>query len=61
MARKKYLFGRRRFVAQFAATAGFAIVEPSSVCGSVANSRVEVGCVGLGGRGRLITVFLACP
>ena len=36
MARKKDLFGRRRFITQSAATAGFAIVEPSSVCGSLA-------------------------
>jgi predicted dehydrogenase len=42
-----------------AATAGFAIVRPSAVRGSAANSRVEVGCVGLGGRGRLIARMLS--
>lgn len=60
MERKKYLFSRRRFIAgSAAATAGFAIVKPSAVRGSVANSRVEVGCIGLGGRGRLIAGMLA--
>ena len=59
MARKKYLFSRRRFIAQSAAAAGFAIVKPSAVRGSAANSRIEVGCIGLGGRGRLIAGMLA--
>ncbi|TKJ35687.1 MAG: hypothetical protein CEE38_13830 [Planctomycetes bacterium B3_Pla] len=60
MARKKYLFSRRRFIAgSAAATAGFAIVKPSAVSGTAANSRIEVGCIGLGGRGRLIAGMLA--
>jgi len=42
MARKKDLFSRRRFIAQSTATAGFAIVKPSAVCGSVADFRVKV-------------------
>jgi myo-inositol 2-dehydrogenase/D-chiro-inositol 1-dehydrogenase len=45
---------RRRFIAGVAATAAFSIVKPSQVRGTEANSKVEVGCVGLGGRGRLI-------
>lgn len=59
MAEKKYLLSRRRFIAKSAAaTAGFAIVKPSAVRGSAANSRVEVGCIGLGGRGSLIARML---
>ncbi len=55
MAHKKDMLSRRRFIAGTAATAaGFAIVKPSAVRGSAANSRVEVGCIGLGGRGSLI-------
>ena len=53
-------FSRRRFIAKSAAaTAGFAIVRPSAVRGFDANSRVEVGCIGLGGRGSLIAGMLA--
>ncbi|MHC4435069.1 MAG: Gfo/Idh/MocA family protein, partial [Planctomycetota bacterium] len=60
MARKKELLSRRRFIAQSAAaTASFAIVKPSAVRGSAANSRVEVGCIGLGGRGRLIAGMIS--
>lgn len=51
----KDLFSRRRFIAESAVvTAGFAIVKPSIVRGLGANSRIEVGCIGLGGRGSLI-------
>ena len=50
--------GRREFIAGAAATAAFSIVEPSRVRGTEANSRIEVGCVGLGGRGRLIAGML---
>ena len=54
------LFSRRRFIAKSAAaTAGFAIVKPSAVRGFDANSRIEVGCIGLGGRGSLIAGMLA--
>jgi len=45
---------RRKLLARSAALAAFTIVKPSMVCGSQANSRIEVGLVGLGGRGRLI-------
>jgi len=45
---------RREFIAGVAATAAFSIVKPAQVRGTEANSKVEVGCVGLGGRGRLI-------
>jgi myo-inositol 2-dehydrogenase/D-chiro-inositol 1-dehydrogenase len=56
---RKDLFSRRRFIAESAAvTAGFAIVNPSAVRGYGANSRVEVGCIGLGGRGGLIASML---
>ena len=56
---EKKMFSRRRFMAKSAAaTAGFAIVKPSAIRGSAANSRVEVGCIGLGGRGRLIARML---
>ncbi len=59
MAKNKDLFSRRRFMANSAAaTAGFVIVRPSAVRGSGANSRIEVGCIGLGGRGSLIARML---
>jgi len=51
--------GRREFIAGAAATAAFSIVEPSAVRGTEANSKIEVGCVGLGGRGRLIAGMLS--
>jgi len=57
---RKDLFSRRRFIAKSAAaTAGFTIVKPSAVRGFGANSRVEVGCIGLGGRGSKIAAMLA--
>jgi len=57
---RRDLFSRRRFIAESAAvTAGFTIVSPSAVRGFDANSRIEVGCIGLGGRGRLIAGMLA--
>jgi len=57
---RKDIFSRRRFIAKSAAaTAGFAIVRPSAVRGFGANSRIEVGCIGLGGRGSLIAGMLA--
>ena len=57
--RKNVPCSRRRFLAGSAAAAGFAIVEPALVRGFAANSRIEVGCIGLGGRGRLIAGMLA--
>lgn len=47
-------FNRRKLLAHSAAIAAFTIVKPSRVRGSQANSRIKVGLVGLGGRGRLI-------
>ena len=56
---RKELFSRRRFIAESAAvTAGFTIVRPSVVRGFGANSRIEVGCIGLGGRGGQIAAML---
>jgi len=46
---------RREFIAGVAAaTAAFTIVKPSQVRGTEANSKIEVGSIGLGGRGKLI-------
>jgi predicted dehydrogenase len=60
VSERKDLCSRRRFIARSAvATAGFAIVKPSAVRAFGANSRIEVGCIGLGGRGRLIAGMLA--
>ena len=51
---------RRRFIASSAGVAaGLTIVKPSAVKGFAANSRIEVGFVGLGGRGGLIAGMLA--
>ncbi len=56
---RKDIFSRRRFIAKSAAaTAGFVIVRPSAVRGFGANSRIEVGCIGLGGRGGQIATML---
>lgn len=41
-----------------AAGLSFTIVKPSSVRGTEANSRIEVGCIGHGGRGGLIAGML---
>ncbi|HIJ51655.1 MAG TPA: Gfo/Idh/MocA family oxidoreductase [Planctomycetes bacterium] len=52
-------FTRRKFITNTAAAAvSFTIIEPSLVRGTKANSRVTVGCIGLGGRGRLIAGML---
>lgn len=48
---------RRKFIAT-AATTTFSIVSASAVRRTQANSRIEVGCIGLGGRGRLIAGML---
>ncbi len=45
---------RRRLLAGSAVAAAFTIVKPSTVYSFEANSRIEVGFVGLGGRGSLI-------
>lgn len=47
--------GRRAFLAGAAAAASFTIVKPSAVRGSEANSTIELGLIGCGGRGNWIT------
>ena len=50
--------GRREFLKTAAATtAGWTIVQPSAVRGSQANSRLEIGVVGSGGRGRFVATL----
>jgi len=47
--------GRRDFLkATVATAAGWTIVAPSAVRGSQANSRLEIGVIGCGGRGRFV-------
>jgi predicted dehydrogenase len=48
-------FGRREFLASAAAAAAVTIVRPSAVRGSQANSTLELGAIGCGGRGQWIT------
>jgi predicted dehydrogenase len=51
---------RRKFIAGAAASvASFAVIKPSLVFGTEANSKVEAGVIGLGGRGNLIATMLA--
>jgi len=52
----KTTLSRRRFLGGtvVAAASSFTIMKPSSVRGTEANSRIEVGCIGLGGRGSMI-------
>jgi len=45
---------RRRFLKAAAGAAGLAIVRPQAVSGAEANSKIELGLVGCGGRGRWI-------
>jgi predicted dehydrogenase len=45
---------RREFLAGTAAAAAFSIVRPSAVRGSTANSTIELGLLGCGGRGTWI-------
>jgi len=60
VSRREGVFNRRRFIAGTAgAAAAFTIMKPSLVRGFAANSRIEVGCVGLGGRGGLISRMIA--
>jgi len=60
IAGKNHRIDRRRFIASSAGVAaGFTIVKPAAVNAFAANSRIEVGFVGLGGRGRLIAGMLA--
>jgi len=45
---------RRRFLKAAAGAAGLAVVRPQAVRGAEANTKVELGLVGCGGRGRWI-------
>ena len=56
---RKAILSRRQFLGgTVAAAASLTIIKPSSVRGTEANSRIEVGCIGLGGRGSLIAGML---
>src|SRR5437870_5055710 len=57
-APEKNRIGRRTFLAASAA-AGITIVRASQVRGTQANSTIEVGLVGCGGRGRWIARLFA--
>jgi predicted dehydrogenase len=57
---KKSNIDRRQFIAgSAAAAAGFTIMKPSTAKAFDANSKIEVGFVGLGGRGTLIAGGIA--
>ena len=45
------VFGRRRFLAATATAASFAVLKPQLVFGAEANSALEIGLIGCGGRG----------
>lgn len=45
---------RREFLETAASVAGWTIVSPSAVRGTQANSRLEIGIIGSGGRGRFV-------
>jgi myo-inositol 2-dehydrogenase/D-chiro-inositol 1-dehydrogenase len=50
--------GRREFLKTTATTAaGWTIVSPAAVAGTQANSRLEIGVVGCGGRGRFVATL----
>ena len=52
---RKATLSRRQFLGgTVAAAASFTIMKPSNVRGTEANSRLEVGVIGLGGRGKWI-------
>jgi len=56
---RKATLSRRQFLGgTVAAAASFTIMKPSSVRGTEANSRLEVGVIGLGGRGKWIAELL---
>lgn len=55
----KIRIARREFIAGTAAAAAFTIVRPSAVRGDQANSTVEIGLLGCGGRGRWIADLFA--
>lgn len=59
MSERDRRVGRREFLKATATTAaGWTIVKPAAVRGSQANSRLEIGVVGCGGRGRFVAT---CP
>ena len=50
---------RRNFMSGVGAAAfSFTIIQPKSVKGTQANSRIEAGCIGLGSRGKMIAGML---
>jgi len=49
---------RRSFVTATASAASLLIVKPATAFGTEANSRIKVGCIGLGGRGAWIAKHL---
>ena len=51
--------GRREVLAGAAAAATFTILDPAMVRGTQANSRIELGLVGCGGRGKWIADLFA--
>jgi len=51
--------GRREFLAGAAAAAAFTILDPAMVRGTRANSKIELGLVGCGGRGKWIADLFA--
>jgi predicted dehydrogenase len=50
---------RRKILTSSATLAAFSVVKPSVLRGTQANSRIEAGFVGLGGRGSLIAKMIA--
>ena len=58
MPGNSYSLTRRTFLGAASATA-FTIMSSSLVRGTEANSKLEVGCIGLGARGRLICSLMA--
>ena len=56
----KSLLTRRKFVAKSSmAAATFTFLKPTLIRGSKQNSKIEVGIIGLGGRGSIISQKLA--
>jgi predicted dehydrogenase len=50
---------RRNFMSGMGAAAfSFTIIQPNTVKGTRANSRIEAGCIGLGNRGKMIAGML---
>ncbi len=49
---------RRKFISTVAAASAFTIIKPGLVRGTQANSKIEIGFIGLGKRGRMIAKML---